>query len=87
MTFSATEAGVTERWEKLAARIAAGDRFAGLFAALRPLHSSKAGEQTALVLSAHVAAGGGVDTMEVALPPGTAGLSRADPAGGRGVLG
>jgi Ni,Fe-hydrogenase III large subunit len=72
MTFSATEAGVTELWQKLAARIAAGDRFAGLFAAVRPRHSSDAGAQTALVLSAQVAAGGGIDTMEVALPPGAA---------------
>ena len=72
MTFPATEAGVAELWEKLAARIAAGDRFAGLFAAVRPPHSSDAGAEAALVLSAQVAAGGGIDTMEVALPPGAA---------------
>ena len=72
MTFPATEAGVTELWEKLAARIAAGDRFAGLFAAVRPPHTSDAGAEAALVLSAQVAAGGGIDTMEVALPPGAA---------------
>ena len=72
MTFSATEAGVAELWEKLAARIAAGDRFAGLFAALRRPHSGDAGAEAALVLSAHVAAGGGIDTVEAALPPGAA---------------
>ena len=70
MTFPATEAGVAELWEKLASRIAAGDRFAGLFAARRRPHSGDTGAEAALVLSAHVAAGGRIDTVEAALPPG-----------------
>jgi Ni,Fe-hydrogenase III large subunit len=79
MTLPASETRVAELWEKLAARIAAGDRFAGLFAAVRSPRPSDAGAGAALVLSAHVAAGAGIDTMEVALPPGAAGYPALTP--------
>ena len=79
MTLPASETGAAELWEKLAARIAAGDRFAGLFAALRSPHSGDAAAGAALVLSAHVAAGAGIDTMQVALPPGAAGYPALTP--------
>jgi formate hydrogenlyase subunit 5 len=50
-------------WKELEARVAAGDRFAGLFATRR------AGDGP-LVLSAHLAVPGGIDGLEAALPPG-----------------
>ena len=50
-------------WEKLESRVAGGDRFAGLFA-------TRAGDG-GLVLSAHVTAPDGIDTLEETLPPGT----------------
>jgi formate hydrogenlyase subunit 5 len=48
-------------WKELESRLAAGDRFAGLFA-------TRTGEP--VTLSAHVATAGDVDTLEVTLPPG-----------------
>ncbi|HLN71561.1 MAG TPA: NADH-quinone oxidoreductase subunit C [Streptosporangiaceae bacterium] len=61
MTTTQADAGTL--WDELTARVGAGDRFAGLFAA-RPGRGP-------LVLSAHVAtAGGGIDTLEAPLPPG-----------------
>lgn len=62
MNVTTTDPGVLALWESLESRIADGDRFAGLFAAHR---------NGAVVLSAQVAAPGGIDTLEVALPPGT----------------
>jgi formate hydrogenlyase subunit 5 len=59
-----TQAGVTALWDELCSRVAAGDRFAGLFAAAR--------EGGALVLSAHLATAGGIDTLDAPLPPGAA---------------
>jgi Ni,Fe-hydrogenase III large subunit len=59
-----TQPAVTALWDELLARTAAGDRFAGLVAA-KP-------EGGALVLSAHVATAGGIDTLEAPLPPGAA---------------
>jgi formate hydrogenlyase subunit 5 len=62
-----TQPGVTALWDELCSRVKAGNRFAGLFGA-RP-------EGGPLVLSAHVAMkgegepGGGIDTLEVPLPP------------------
>jgi formate hydrogenlyase subunit 5 len=62
MTVTQADAGTL--WEELAARVAAGDRFAGLFGA-RPAGGP-------LVLSAHLATAGGIDTLEAPLPPGAA---------------
>jgi formate hydrogenlyase subunit 5 len=50
-------------WDKLLAQVAAGDRFAGLFA-------TRTGDL--VTLSAHVARAGEVGTLEVTLPPGAA---------------
>ena len=52
----------TVLWKEIESRVAAGDRFAGLFAT-RSADGS-------LTLSAHVAVPGGIDTLETALPPG-----------------
>jgi formate hydrogenlyase subunit 5 len=63
------EPDVQAVWKDLEARVTAGDRFAGLFAA-------QAGEGHGVTLSAHVAvkgeeeAGGDFETLEVTLPPG-----------------
>jgi formate hydrogenlyase subunit 5 len=63
------EPDVQALWKDLEARVTAGDRFAGLFAA-------QAGEGHGVTLSAHVAvkgeeeAGGDIETLEVTLPPG-----------------
>jgi Ni,Fe-hydrogenase III large subunit len=72
MTITVTEAGVERLWEKLAARVAAGDRFAGLFAAMRSCPAAGPDPAPVLVLSAQLAVKGGIDTLEVALPPGAA---------------
>ena len=64
-----TQPDVDALWKDLEARVAAGDRFAGLFA-------TRIADHAPVTLSAHVAvkgegaAGGGVDTLEVTLPPG-----------------
>ncbi len=66
-----TQADVATLWEALTARVGAGDRFAGL-----------SGAQPAggpLVLSAHVATAGGIDTLEAPLPPGAAGYPALTP--------
>jgi formate hydrogenlyase subunit 5 len=63
------EPDVQALWKDLEARVTAGDRFAGLFAA-------QAGEGQGVTLSAHLAvkgegeAGGDIETLEVTLPPG-----------------
>ncbi len=57
-----TQPGVTALWDELCARVSTGDRFAGLFAAWP--------EGDPLVLSAHLATPGGIDTLEAPLPPG-----------------
>jgi Ni,Fe-hydrogenase III large subunit len=62
MTVTQADAGTL--WEELTARVAAGDRFAGLFGA-RPAGGP-------LVLSAHLATAGGIDTLEAPLPSGAA---------------
>ncbi len=72
MTLTLTEAEVERLWEKLEARVAAGDRFAGLFAAVRPWPPAGPDRMPVLVLSAQLAVMGGIDTLEVALPPGAA---------------
>jgi len=65
-----TRPGVTALWDELCSRVKAGDRFAGLFA-------TRTGG--ALVLSAHVATAGSIDTLEVPLPPGAAGYPALTP--------
>ena len=65
MTETTTEPGVTELWKELESRVAAGDRFAGLFA-------TKLTAASPLTLSAHVAGEDGIDTLEASLPPGAA---------------
>jgi len=67
-----TQPDVLGLWKELEARVAAGDRFAGLFA-------SFATQGHAVTLSAHVATAGDVDTMEVTLPPGAAGYPALTP--------
>ena len=66
-----TQADISTLWKDLCARVAAGDRFAGLFA-------TRLGDGT-LVLSAHVAAAGGIDTLEAPLPPGATGYPALTP--------
>jgi formate hydrogenlyase subunit 5 len=71
-----TQPDVLTLWEELATRVAAGDRFAGLFATQTQPQAQPAGP---LTLSAHVATAGGIDTLEVRLPPGAAGYPALTP--------
>jgi len=57
-----TRPGVSALWDELCARVNSGDRFAGLFAT-KP-------EGGPLVLSAHLAISGGIDTLDAPLLPG-----------------
>jgi len=57
-----TRPGVSALWDELCARVHSGDRFAGLFAT-KP-------EGGPLVLSAHLAISGGIDTLDAPLLPG-----------------
>ena len=61
---------VPELWDQLAAEVAAGGRFAGLFGTARP---------GGLLLSAHLAGPGGVGTLEAVLPAGAAGYPALTP--------
>jgi formate hydrogenlyase subunit 5 len=61
MTVTSTEPTVAALREALEARVAAGMRFAGVFAARR---------DGGITLSAHVAGPGRIDTLEAPLPPG-----------------
>jgi formate hydrogenlyase subunit 5 len=61
MTITSTEPTVTALWDAIVARIAHGERFAGLFAARRG---------AVVTLTAHIAVPGGIETLEAALPPG-----------------
>jgi formate hydrogenlyase subunit 5 len=63
MTVTSTEPTVAALREALEARVAAGMRFAGVFAARR---------DGGITLSAHVAGPGRIDTLEAPLPPGAA---------------
>ena len=67
-----TQPDVLGLWKELEARVAAGDRFAGLFA-------SRTAHGQAVTLSAHVATAGDVGTLEVTLPPGAAGYPALTP--------
>jgi formate hydrogenlyase subunit 5 len=60
-----TEPDVQVLWKDLEARVAAGDRFAGLFAAWPA-------DGDPVTLSAYVATAGDIETLEVTLPPGAA---------------
>jgi formate hydrogenlyase subunit 5 len=62
MTTAQTDVGTLA--DELISRVHAGDRFAGLFATRT--------EGGSLVLSAHVARAGSIDTLEAPLPPGAA---------------
>ena len=66
-----TQPGVTALWDDLCARVKTGDRFAGLFGTMP--------EGGPLVLSAHVATAGSIDTLEAPLPPGAAGYPALTP--------
>ncbi len=57
-----TQPDVLALWKELEAQVAAGDRFAGLFAT--------AGDPGPATLSAHLATAGDIETLEVTLPPG-----------------
>jgi formate hydrogenlyase subunit 5 len=72
-----TQPDVLALWQELAARVTAGDRFAGLFATQAA--EGRAAEGQAVTLSAHVATAGDVDTLEVTLPPGAAGYPALTP--------
>ncbi len=70
MTITSTEPTVAALWEALAARVARGERFAGLYAA------RSGGTVT---LTAHVARPGEVDRLEAKLPPGAVGYPALTP--------
>ena len=67
-----TQPDVLALWTELAARVAAGDRFAGLFA-------TRAAEGQAVTLSAHLATAGDIVTLEATLPPGAVGYPALTP--------
>jgi formate hydrogenlyase subunit 5 len=70
MTITSTEPAVEALRDALTARVARGDRFAGLFATRRG---------AAVTLSAHVAGPGHIDTLEAALPPDATGYPSLTP--------
>jgi formate hydrogenlyase subunit 5 len=55
--------GTATLWDDLAARVAAGDRFAGL-------HATRRASDDRVTLSAHVATDADIETLDVTLPPG-----------------
>jgi Ni,Fe-hydrogenase III large subunit len=67
-----TQPDVLALWKELESRVAAGDRFAGLFAA-------RAADHNPVTLSAHLATAGDVDTLEVTLPLGATGYPALTP--------
>ena len=67
-----TQPDVVALWKELESRVAAGDRFAGLFA-------GRAADHNPVTLSAHLATAGEVDTLEVTLPPGATGYPALTP--------
>jgi formate hydrogenlyase subunit 5 len=71
MTVGSTESTVAALSQALPARIAAGMRFAGLFAARR---------NGGITLSAHVAGPDGIDTLEASLPPAATSYPALTPA-------
>jgi formate hydrogenlyase subunit 5 len=81
MTITSTEPDVAALRDALTERIARGERFAGLFAARR----EQPGRSATVTLSAQVAvkgdgeAGGGIDTLEAALPRDATGYPSLTP--------
>jgi formate hydrogenlyase subunit 5 len=67
---AAVAAGVPALWDELTAAVAAGSRFAGLFATGRP---------EGLLLSAHLAGQGGVRALDAMLPAGAGGYPALTP--------
>jgi Ni,Fe-hydrogenase III large subunit len=63
-----TQPDVLALWKELESKVAAGDRFAGLFATHSPVS-----------LSVHLATTGDIDTLEVTLPPGATGYPALTP--------
>jgi formate hydrogenlyase subunit 5 len=70
MTITSTEPTVAALWEALAARVARGERFAGL---------SAARSGAAVTLTAHIAVPGGIDILEAVLPSGAVGYPSLTP--------
>ncbi len=66
-----TQADINTLWTDLCARVAGGDRFAGLFAT--------GPQDGTLVVSAHVATTGGIDTLDAPLPRGAEGYPALTP--------
>lgn len=66
MTVTATSPAALSLWQDVLDRVAEGDRFAGLLGATSGDNSNKT------VLSAHLARPGGIDTVDVTLPPDAA---------------
>jgi Ni,Fe-hydrogenase III large subunit len=71
MTITSTESTVAALRDALAARIARGERFAGLFAVRE--------DGGTVTLIAHVAGPGGISTLEARLPPGATGYPSLTP--------
>jgi Ni,Fe-hydrogenase III large subunit len=64
--------GVKALWDDVESRVAAGNRFAGLFATRPAQGAGSAGVAGSgrITLSVHVATAGGINTLEALLPPG-----------------
>jgi len=71
MTITATQQSAAALTEALQARVARGDRFAGVFAAR---------QDGGTILSAHVTGPDGIDTLETLLPPGAVSYPALTPA-------
>ncbi|HEY5015962.1 MAG TPA: NADH-quinone oxidoreductase subunit C [Streptosporangiaceae bacterium] len=69
-TSAALAASVPELWDELTSEVAAGRRFADLFATTSP---------GGLLLTAHLASPAGITTREAMLPPGAAGYPALTP--------
>jgi formate hydrogenlyase subunit 5 len=67
-----TQPDVLALWKELESRVAAGDRFAGLFA-------SRPADRHLVTLYAHLATADDVDILEVTLPPGATGYPALTP--------
>jgi len=80
MTITSTEPDVAALRDALTERIARGERFAGLFAARREQAGQQASHSATVTLSAQVAAPGGIDTVEAALPQDATGYPSLTPA-------
>ena len=75
MTGTIMQPGVKALWGEVESRVAAGDRFAGLFATRPTQVAGSVGVagfvgSAPVTLSAHIATPGGIDTLEAPLRPG-----------------